>query len=267
MKRTIILAICTISAGIVPAVAETFDFSQPLTLSATQAAGAWYKDRYAPNGFASQSTAPDSTTNTLKESINVADAQSGSFYNTQGRKYDLASGENSATVSLYVESVWATQDNREAGFWGQSPTDANDTPIIEFQGAITDGLYQNGGVAGFYGWDGQTGAWHLITSAGFTYNSWATLNMTLTGVDTVTYTVNNDSLDAPTGGLTSLSNVMLQGYNSGSAGNSRTASYDIYWNDLSTTTTPEPGTVGTMFTGMGVLLLGLRSRRKALQQK
>ncbi len=140
MKRIIVLAICTFSAGIVPAMAETFDFSQPLVLSPVEAPGVWYPDRFPPSGFSSQMTAPDGTPNTLKESINASDYQgvANSFYNTQGRKIDLAAGDNSVTVSLYVNAAWATQNEREAGFWatGADNTGAAtvDYPIIEFRG-------------------------------------------------------------------------------------------------------------------------------------
>jgi hypothetical protein len=254
-------ACLTVSSG----VAETFDFSQPLTLSQNDAPGAWYVDRYAPNGFVSMATAPDGTLNTLQETISPADHQSDDFYNTQGRKTDLASGDVTVDVSLYVEQSWATEDARVAGFWATGVDATNtanmDYPIIEYQGAITSGsAYQNGGVAGFYGWNNLTGTWSLITTG---VDGWNTLQMTLTGAG-VEYTVDGTSIASPEGNPgdpeVSLTNVILQGYNGDNGEPALTDPYSIYWNDLSASATPEPGTMGLL--GFGLVGLGLLSRKR-----
>src|SRR5262245_15368973 len=92
---------------------STFDNPGDVTLSPTQAPGVWYTDRYAPAGFASRQMAPDGRLGTLLQSISAADNNAGrpaafssNFYNTQGRKYDLAAGMTSLGIQLYVPSVW-----------------------------------------------------------------------------------------------------------------------------------------------------------------
>jgi len=254
--------------------AETFDFSQPLTLSLTEAPGVWYTDRSAPAGFVSQATAPDSTANTLEESIDGSQQPSDSFSQTQGRGYDLAPGDTIATVSLYVSSAWATSGQPAAGFWSVG-TDGSDNipqdyPIIEYLGAntnVADPGYcvtptptcaSSINAAGFYGYNDIDGTWQFITAG---TDGWNSLTMALTGSG-VEYTVDGTSIaDVSSGSSVQLSEVMLEGYNNGSSG---LGSYDVYWNGLSAATTPEPGTVSTMFGGMALLLLvGVRSRRKA----
>ncbi|MBN8907541.1 MAG: right-handed parallel beta-helix repeat-containing protein, partial [Rhodospirillales bacterium] len=73
-------------------------FGDPVGLSDTRADGKWYIDRYAPAGFATTSTAFPGRS-VLQESIGAADGANArpssftaSFYNTQGRSYDLPGG-------------------------------------------------------------------------------------------------------------------------------------------------------------------------------
>ncbi len=185
--------------------------------------------------------------NTLEESICATDsisnrpaAYQSTFYNTQGRKYDLLANTYSITISLYVPSSWATTNARMAGFWATAfdSTDSNngsgDFPIIEFQGAINSGDYANGGVPGFYGWDNVAGAWDFIgLPAGFKYNTWVNLTMTLMPGHNFQYTVTDPSgkhgvsIVSPLSDATdaSLGNVILEGYNYDN-------NYSIFWNNL-----------------------------------
>ena len=146
------------------------NFATPLVLAPTETPGAWYVDRFAPGAFASQQIAPDGTRNTLEESIYTSGYQApDSFYNTQGRDYDLIPGTYSLTIQLYVPSAWATENARMAGFWATAIDTTNqlgDYPIIEFQGPITSdlggpGYEPNGGTPGFYGWNNLTGTFDL----------------------------------------------------------------------------------------------------------
>ncbi|MBK7408027.1 MAG: hypothetical protein IPJ40_08055 [Saprospirales bacterium] len=112
------------------------------------AAGAWYTDRYAPAGFVSQQDFDGDMR--LKHSIASADgtnnrppAYSSTFYDTQGRKYDLAPDANSMEIELFIPADWETTDRRMAGFWGTA-VDGNQMsfpaiPIIEFTSTTSDG--------------------------------------------------------------------------------------------------------------------------------
>ena len=182
---------------------------------------------------------------TLQESICASDFQTPtpSFFNTQGRKYDLIANTYSITISVYDPKIWGTTNARLAGFWATAVNSSNvagdDFPIIEFQGPITTdaggpGYDPNGGIAGFYGWDNTVSGFTLIgLPPGFKYNSWVELTMTLMPGKGFVYTVTslnhkkgvslktgfNDSTE------TILGNVILEGYN-------YDTSYSIFWNDL-----------------------------------
>jgi hypothetical protein len=231
-------------------------------------------DRYPPSVFASQATAPDGTQNTLQESIDSSQVQTDSFLDTQGRGYNLAAGDMSAAISLYVDSSWATASQPAAGFWTVGTDGSNnvqDYPIIEYFGAnssVADPGYNSPllpplNAAGFYGYNDEVGSWQFITAGNVGWNS---LGISLAGPG-VEYTVDGTSIaDVGSGESVELSEVILEGYNDGTAA-SGLGSYNIYWNDLSASSTPEPGTTGTMLMGVGMLLLGARSRRKASQRK
>lgn len=248
----------TIATSVNPT--TTLSFANALTLSSTAAPGVWFVDRFAPHGFAAQATAPDSTTNTLKESIAAADFQPASvnptwFYDIQGYDYNLPAGVVSTSISLYVPAAWKTgTQGSVAGFWtcavdaGGVCTGFGDYPLIEFQTPFTPApsaesyQYGNGGVAGFYGWNNVTGNYDLIgLPDGFQYNSWVTLTITLIPGQGFQYTVasaaNSLSVTSPFCDATpcssnpadaSFSTVLLQGYN-------YDADYQIYWNNLSWT--------------------------------
>jgi hypothetical protein len=226
-----------------------FNFATPVVTAPSQRPGYWYTNRHDPCGLVSPETAPDRTKNTLQESICQADYQGAadSFHNTQGRNYDVVANTYSVSIGLYVPLTWKTQNARLAGFWAtvfDSDNNAGDFPIIEFQGPITSNLegpsyHPNGGVAGFYGYDNTDNNFVLIgLPAGFHYNDWVYLTITLIPGTGFRYTVSSrpdghdglsitsplsDSNDAMIG------NVILQGYNYGSAG---PGSYSIFWKNL-----------------------------------
>lgn len=203
----------------------TMPFDVSPTLSPTQAAGVWYTDRYAPFGFAS---AFFDGGNRLKHSIDASACEpcrgggyTSAFYNTQGRKYDLANA-TSMQIELYVPSAWATTGRRMAGFWGTAFDGLNAIsayPIVEF---ISDG------VAGrFRGWD-SSGFWvDMGLPTGFTYDAWYTLHVDLVGSNLV-YTVGDLVLSVPAYGSVQIGNVILQGHN-----NTAGVTYDIYWDNFS----------------------------------
>jgi len=252
------LLVCLLASIPTAATAQgfQFNFAHPVVLAPTETPGAWYVDRYAPCGFVSPATAPDGTANTLEESICATNYQGpDSFYNTQGRDYDLPHNTTSLSIFLYVPAAWATENQRIAGFWGAAVdssgivTGSGDYPIIEFQGPITSdaggpGYHGTNSGAGFYGWNNVTGAFGLIgLPTGFTYNTWVKLTITLIPGTGFEYTVSNASgqnsvsLASPfsdSGDLT-LATVLLQGYN-------YDPSYNIFWNGV-----PGLGSLDTPF--------------------
>jgi hypothetical protein len=211
---------------------EAFD-SNP-TLSATQAPGAWYTDRYAPAGF--QSAVFDGG-NRLKHSIDASACSScrgggytSTFYDTQGRKLDISGNEMS--IDLYVPSAWATTNKRMAGFWGTAFDNTNSVsayPIIEF---TSDGSNPR-----FRAYDINTGLWHdLGLPTGFVYDAWYTLRMHLAGhswiyeVGDKSWTIAEDPMYPFS---VTLGNVILQGHNTAAG-----VTYDIYWDNFSYQTNP-----------------------------
>jgi len=99
MKRRFLLLfvallMATLSSTVKGQLYSNQPFDTPPTLSATQAPGAWYPDRYQPATFERYSMAGE---NVLRIGISAADgaqrrpgAYSSPFYNTPGATFDLA---------------------------------------------------------------------------------------------------------------------------------------------------------------------------------
>ncbi len=223
---------CGAAVDLFSATTEAFDTNP--TLSATQAPGVWYTDRYAPAGFQSALFAGG---NRLKHSIDASACSpcrgggfGGAFYDTQGRKLDISANEMS--IDLYVPSAWATTNKRMAGFWGTAFDSSNAVssyPIIEFT--------SDGGTPRFRAYDVNTGLWNdLGLPTGFVYDAWYTLSIRLAG-HTWIYEVGDKTwsiAEDPTYPFSvTLGNVILQGHNT-TAG----VTYDIYWDNFSHQTNP-----------------------------
>lgn len=210
---------------------EAFTFDNAPVLSATQAPGVWYTDRYAPKGFTNATFGGGIR---LKHSIDATDCQScrpggfnTAFYNTQGRKYDIT-GAKAMTIQVYIPSDWATTGRRMAGFWGSATNGITPAitayPILEF---TSDGSNPR-----FRGWN--NGVWvDMGLPAGFAYDQWYTLGIAISGSNII-YTVGNLETVVPGLGSAQLANVILQGHNTDTPG----VTYDIYWDNLSTFTSP-----------------------------
>ena len=109
------------------------NFATPVVTAdnSTAAPGVWYIDRFAPGAFSSPEIAPDGTRNTLEESIYASGYQApDSFYNTQGRAYQLIANTYSTSILLYVPSTWQTENARMAGFGPSHPTPPAMSEII-----------------------------------------------------------------------------------------------------------------------------------------
>jgi MYXO-CTERM domain-containing protein len=235
-------------ASLAHAAVETFD--DPVTLSPTQAAGTWYTDRYAPAGF--QSGVFFDGGNRLRQTISSADSQqnrpgaySSSFYDTQGRKFDLGSGITYLSIDLYVDASWETSGRCMAGLWGTAFDAGNAIsgyPIIEFNSDGTNGMFR--------AWNTVNGTWQTMgLPTAFAYNAWYTLEITLSG-GMWNYAVGDATWSVSAGSSVGIGNVILQGHNTASG-----VDYDIYWDNL-TSEVPAPGALALL--GMG----GLLSRRR-----
>ena len=237
-KFLLILFVVTLTTSLMlaqPHFINTFD-TDPV-LSATQAPGVWYTDRYAPAGFAKSFFDGD---NRLKHSISTADAYSNrpggyqfTFYNTQGRKFDINNvGGTSISVDLYIAADWQTS-HRRADIWATG-FDATNTvsayPIIGFANTT-------GSNPVFRAYESNGGNWYNIPKT-IIYGSWYNLKIELTTGGVINYYLNGEFVwsftpDPPA--TTYLGNMMLQAYNFGdptlTGGQYALESYDVYWDN------------------------------------
>lgn len=255
-------AVCTNLAQAAPI--QTFD--TPVTIGATQAPGVWYTDRYAPAGFVSPVNAIGGRNGVLQHSISAADSAnnrpggfSASFYNTQGRKYDLPSGTTSMSIDLFIPGDWATSGRRMAGFWGTAFDATNavsEFPILSFN--------SDGGNPRFQYWNGAAYV-DFGLPTGFAYDQWYTLGIDLIGTDFV-YTVGDLTASFSASGSTYIGNTILQGHNTTTG-----VTYDIYWDNLQTPSAagaevPEPASLA-LWGMIGAAGLAGWRKRKLLAKK
>ncbi|MDZ4793754.1 MAG: T9SS type A sorting domain-containing protein [Bacteroidota bacterium] len=216
------------------------NFNVNPVLSPTNVNNTWYPDRYPPAGFTSAVLAGN---NVLKISIDgIADGalnrpggQQGTFYNTQGRKFNQCGGcITKSKADLYIPADWATK-HRRSDMWATAFNITNNVtifPIIGFRNpdAVSPGIYF---------WDGNVG-W-VNTGVAITYDSWYNLEFRLVGAN-LEYLVNNIVVGTiASGGSTYLGDIIMQAYNFNDptllAINQSADSYDAYWDNLITSTT------------------------------
>jgi hypothetical protein len=223
------LAISGGTVGVLtPNVLETTEnFTNAISLedSSTAVDGKWYIDRYAPDSFAV-------VDNELVQTISSDDresergAQSGTFYNTQGRAYDLRDGTTAASITLAIDTNWSTTlgDNaRVAGFWGVG-RDATGAvsfyPIVEYARVDGDGVLKFWTASGFSATTVPVSESVTSIDIGFRLNQDGTF----------TYTVNgDDKLTTSAPGTVEIGSVILQGHNDADG-----QDYSITWDDLTT---------------------------------
>lgn len=214
---------------------ESFD-ANPV-LSSTNVAGAWYPDRYRPAGFAKDVFMGE---NVLKISIDgIADGaanrpggQQGSFYNTQGRKFNQC-GKCVTLIrgDLYIPSSWATA-HRRSDLWATAYNASNAVsfyPIIGFRNV-------DGATPRLYCWNGTTSQ---DLSAPAAYDTWYTFEARLSGAN-IEYLINNVVVASFShNSSVYFSDVILQAYNFNDPAipapyTQSTDSYDAYWDNLYT---------------------------------
>ncbi|WP_293675932.1 PEPxxWA-CTERM sorting domain-containing protein [uncultured Phenylobacterium sp.] len=244
-----------------PAFAASIEnFDGPIVLSPTQAPGAWYTDRSAPDVFVSGATY-GGRTGVLEVGVDGADFRGPNsfpgvpnFSDTEGRKLDLAPGTTNLSIELYIDPAYANGDARRlAGFWGTGVGAGGAVtayPIIEF--------FNTGAGGSFRVWDSTApGSFTAIgLPTGFAYDTWQTLDITLAN-NQFNYTIGDLNFSVAALGSTSISNVILQAHNAGS-------DYSVHWDNLSGGAVPEPATWAMMIMGFGFAGATLRRRGRAL---
>lgn len=234
---------------------QTFDTDPPL--SATQEAGKWYTDRFAPAGFESEVFMGDER---LAHTISENDGATGrplsfssAFYNTQGRKFDTP-GATRLSIDMFIAPEFANAVGRIGGLWGTG-VDETDTitsfPIIEF--------FDNA----FQVWNGA--AFQSVgTPTDFAFGEFANLAIEIVmGGAEINFSVNDELLlTAFNGsGTKTFSNAILQNINT-TDGVNRT----IYFDNFEATAAapiPLPAAGWLLLTAVGGLGFAARRRRKA----
>lgn len=262
--QTRVLGICVLNAtillaaGALPTPAAA---TEMMPNYATVPTG-WTVDRYDPAGFANVGPY-ENRTDVLGITINASGSvanrgpsYSASFYNTQGRGFDLGGGAGSTlTADLFVPTSWgdALNGSRRTDMWGvmSDGTDVTDYPII--------GFTNYGGAPRFRVFDGDVpGGWVDLVN-GVNYDDWNTLQIAFTG-DSYVYSVNWTVayVDTTANGSTNLDRVLMQAYNFGdpSVSGAVVNDYTAHWS------VPEPASAVLLLTGLlGMNAIRRRTRR------
>lgn len=238
---------------------QTFETDPPL--SATQEAGKWYTDRFAPAGFESEVFMGDER---LAHTISEDDGATGrpssfssGFYNTQGRKFDTP-GATRLSIDMFIAPEFEDVV-RIGGLWGtgiNAGGDISSFPIIEFfdnQFQVFDSIDDAD----------STGFRAVGTQAGFAFGQFATLAIELdTTADIFSFFVDNELLHTEeAGGTVSIANAILQNVNT-TDGVNRT----IYFDNFTATgpaPIPLPAAGWLLLTAFGGLGIAARRRKAA----
>jgi len=225
---------------------DSFD-SNPV-LSPTQAPGVWYTDRYAPAQFDAFNPGDG---NHLRIGISAADGLTGrplsyqsTFYNTQGRKFDLNNGlYTSIRAKLFVANDWSN-NLRRSDMWATTVDGGNVVsgyPIIGFANIDRTAILCRV-------WTDDMG-WVNVSSqvpGGITTNRWYDLEIRLKP-GAFEYLVDGKVVysDSLTYGSVSIANVIMQAYNFNDDPSlpvpTTGESYAAYWDDFTASPIPKEG--------------------------
>ena len=244
-------SVILIAMAAASAQAQTFSFDDPVTLAPSQTPDAWYTDRYAPQVFDSQVMFGGD--NRLQLGLRSAGqdgnrgSQNGSFYNYQGRKFDMPTGTeigSSVSIDMFADSTWAS--GARAGMWTTMSNGNLTYPIIEF--AVDGDNGDGGSFTGFRWWQSGIG-W--TEAVGMTADDqWYTMTISLTASDVlfdITSVLSGSSIFSASVdnlGAHAIDNVILQGHNQGIAGE-----YDIYYDNFVINSVPTPGALALLSMG------------------
>jgi hypothetical protein len=211
-------------------------FDDPLPLAAAQAPDVWYVDRYAPAAFESFDLSGENVLRIAIDGVTDGSAgrgsQSDTFYNTQGRKFDLPQGTVALSAEVYYPSSYEGATTRaRTDLWGTA-YDASSSiswyPIIGV--ANVDGTP----VIRFYDSNGA-GGW-VNTSITPVGDTWYRFEMILDGSEVVYLVDGSEVGRLDSGGSVRMDNVILQAYNFNDPAlpveQQSTVSYDAYWDNL-----------------------------------
>ena len=236
---------------------EPFDADPVITGSNAAVNGAWYWDRYRPANFDSVVDPTDPTNNVLRIGIDQADgippngtpgrpgAYLSTFYNTQGRQFQLGNPVNSRIAGrLYVASDWAS-NRRRSDIWGV-PVDGSNSvsgyPILGIanvgSGLVCRAFVQD---TDFNPGNGYAPGWVDLSSlvpGGLTTDRWYHLEIRLRP-NSYEFVVDGKVLlvDTITFGSVAMKAIIMQAYNFNDPSLTPPAqgtneSYEVYWDDL-----------------------------------
>jgi hypothetical protein len=195
----------------------------------------WYVDRYAPAAFESFEFNGEMVLRIAIDGVNDgADnrgAESDTFFNTQGRKFDLPLGTYALSGELYFPADWAGVDSRRrSDLWATAVDSSNAISFYPIAGIVnTDGTP----VIRY--WDSNSG-W-INTTITPAADSWYKFGLLLEGADLVIYVNDSEVGRLDSNESVALQNVILQAYNFNdpSLGDEEQSSdsYDAYWDNIS----------------------------------